>query len=104
MRREGIGLRRYVHIGTGNYNSKTARSYTDLGLLSCREELGADVTDLFNSLTGPLAPAGVPAPARRADDAALAVPRADRARGGERPRRHARPGSSSRSTRSSTRR
>ena len=52
VRREGIGLRRYVHIGTGNYNSKTARSYVDLGLLSCREELGADVTDLFNSLTG----------------------------------------------------
>ena len=52
MRREGTGLRRYVHIGTGNYNSKTARSYVDLGLLSCREELGADVTDLFNSLTG----------------------------------------------------
>ena len=52
VRREGGGLRRYVHIGTGNYNSKTARSYVDLGLLSCREELGADVTDLFNSLTG----------------------------------------------------
>jgi polyphosphate kinase len=52
VRREAGGLRRYVHIGTGNYNSKTARSYTDIGLLSCREELGADVTDLFNSLTG----------------------------------------------------
>ena len=52
VRREAGGLRRYVHIGTGNYNSKTARSYVDLGLLSCREELGADVTDLFNSLTG----------------------------------------------------
>ena len=52
VRREAGGLRRYVHIGTGNYNSKTARSYVDLGILSCREELGADVTDLFNSLTG----------------------------------------------------
>ncbi len=52
VRREGHGLRRYVHIGTGNYNSKTARLYVDLGLLSCREELGADVTDLFNTLTG----------------------------------------------------
>lgn len=52
VRREGTGLRRYVHIGTGNYNSKTARLYVDLGLLSCREELGADVTDLFNTLTG----------------------------------------------------
>ena len=52
VRREGSGLRRYVHIGTGNYNPTTARLYTDLGLLSCRPELGADVTDLFNSLTG----------------------------------------------------
>ena len=52
VRREGSGLRRYMHIGTGNYNSKTARLYTDVGLLTCREELGADVTDLFNVLTG----------------------------------------------------
>src|SRR5690242_18605770 len=52
VRREGSGLRRYLHIGTGNYNSKTARLYVDLGLLTCREELGADVTDLFNVLTG----------------------------------------------------
>src|SRR4051794_36177443 len=52
VRREGAGLRRYLHIGTGNYNSKTARLYVDIGLLSCREELGADVTDLFNVLTG----------------------------------------------------
>jgi polyphosphate kinase len=52
VRREGSGLRRYVHIGTGNYHARTARLYVDLGLLSCREELGADVTDLFNTLTG----------------------------------------------------
>ena len=52
VRREGRQLRRYVHIGTGNYNPKTARVYTDLGLLSCREALGADLTDLFNYLTG----------------------------------------------------
>ena len=52
VRREGRGLRRYVHIGTGNYNTKTARIYVDLGLLTCRSELGADVTDLFNFLTG----------------------------------------------------
>jgi len=52
VRREGSGLRRYVHIGTGNYNPKTARLYTDVGLLSARSELGADVTDLFNVLTG----------------------------------------------------
>jgi polyphosphate kinase len=52
VRREGSFLRRYVHIGTGNYNPKTARLYTDIGLLTCRPELGADVTDLFNVLTG----------------------------------------------------
>jgi polyphosphate kinase len=52
VRREGSFLRRYVHIGTGNYNPKTARLYTDLGLLTCRSELGEDVTDLFNVLTG----------------------------------------------------
>ena len=52
VRREGRGLRRYVHIGTGNYNNKTARQYVDLGLLSCDTDLGADVTDLFNVLTG----------------------------------------------------
>jgi polyphosphate kinase len=52
VRQEGDQLKRYVHIGTGNYNPKTARLYTDLGLLSCRDELGADLTDLFNYLTG----------------------------------------------------
>jgi polyphosphate kinase len=52
VRREGSGLRRYLHLGTGNYNPKTARLYTDLGLLTCRPELGADATDLFNFLTG----------------------------------------------------
>jgi polyphosphate kinase len=52
VRREGSGLRRYVHIGTGNYNRETARLYVDLGLLTCRPEIGADVTDLFNVLTG----------------------------------------------------
>lgn len=52
VRREGDQIRRYVHIGTGNYNSKTAKLYTDVGLLSCREDLGADLTDLFNYLTG----------------------------------------------------
>ena len=52
VRREGRGLRRYVHIGTGNYNPKTARIYVDLGLLSDDQELASDVTDLFNVLTG----------------------------------------------------
>ncbi|MBD2167772.1 polyphosphate kinase 1 [Calothrix membranacea FACHB-236] len=52
VRQEGEEIRRYVHIGTGNYNAKTANLYTDVGLLSCREDLGADLTDLFNYLTG----------------------------------------------------
>ncbi|MGL5942655.1 MAG: polyphosphate kinase 1 [Waterburya sp.] len=52
VRQEKEQIRRYVHIGTGNYNPKTAKIYTDLGLLSCREDLGADLTDLFNFLTG----------------------------------------------------
>ncbi|MHB8838486.1 MAG: polyphosphate kinase 1 [Gemmatimonadaceae bacterium] len=52
VRREPEGIRRYVHIGTGNYNSKTARTYTDFGLLSSHEALGADVSELFNMLTG----------------------------------------------------
>ena len=52
VREEGDAIRRYVHIGTGNYNPKTATLYTDLGLFSCREELGQDLTDLFNYLTG----------------------------------------------------
>ena len=52
VRREGDTIRRYVHIGTGNYNPKTARYYTDFGLLSADPELGADLSDLFNVLTG----------------------------------------------------
>ncbi len=52
VRREEGSIRRYIHIGTGNYNPKTAKLYTDLGLLTCREEIGADLTDLFNFLTG----------------------------------------------------
>lgn len=52
VRRETNTIRRYVHIGTGNYNPKTAKLYTDLGLMSCREDLGVDLTDLFNYLTG----------------------------------------------------
>jgi polyphosphate kinase len=52
LRREKEELRSYVHIGTGNYNSKTSRLYTDLGLLSARPELGQDLVELFNYLTG----------------------------------------------------
>ena len=52
VRREGDGIRRYAHIGSGNYNSKTARIYTDIGLFTCTPSLGADLSDLFNALTG----------------------------------------------------
>ena len=52
VRREHDQIRRYVHIGTGNYNHRTARTYTDLSLFSDRTDLGADLSDLFNSLTG----------------------------------------------------
>ncbi len=52
VRREGHNIRRYVHLSTGNYNPTTARLYTDIGLLTCRPELGEDVTTLFNLLTG----------------------------------------------------
>lgn len=52
VRREQQKILRYMHIGTGNYNPKTAKLYTDLGILTCREELGADLSDLFNFLTG----------------------------------------------------
>ena len=52
VRKEDDGIRRYMHFGTGNYNEKTARLYTDLSLFTCRPELGADVTQLFNALTG----------------------------------------------------
>ncbi len=52
VRRTGSGIRRYCHMGTGNYNSQTARLYEDIGLLSSDAELGEDLTDLFNYLTG----------------------------------------------------
>ena len=52
VRREAGGLRRYVHLGTGNYNPPTARLYEDVGLFTADEEIGADVADVFNYLTG----------------------------------------------------
>jgi polyphosphate kinase len=52
VRREGGVIRRYCHIGTGNYNPKTARIYEDLGILTADPRVGADLTDLFNTLTG----------------------------------------------------
>ncbi len=52
VRRESNGLRRYVHLGTGNYNASTARVYEDFALLTCRQRFGEDATNLFNALTG----------------------------------------------------
>ncbi|HKD95354.1 MAG TPA: polyphosphate kinase 1 [Gaiellaceae bacterium] len=52
VRREAGGLRRYVHLGTGNYNAVTARAYEDYGLFTADEDIAADVADLFNHLTG----------------------------------------------------
>ena len=52
VRREGDEIRRYLHLGTGNYNDKTSKIYTDLGLMTCDPEIGKDASELFNLLTG----------------------------------------------------
>jgi polyphosphate kinase len=52
VRKEGDGVRRYMHLATGNYNGITAQVYTDIGLFTCDEDIGADARDLFNYLTG----------------------------------------------------
>ena len=52
VRREGEGIRRYLHLATGNYNAVTSRIYEDFGMFTCDEDMGADATDLFNYLTG----------------------------------------------------
>ena len=52
VRDEHAGVRRYCHVGTGNYNAVTANLYEDIGLLTADPEIGADLTELFNSLTG----------------------------------------------------
>ena len=85
VRREGDRLRRYVHIGTGNYHSVTARLYEDVGIFTADEDIAADVADLFNYLTGfgrpqkfrklLVAPAALRTAARRADPPGRARPR-----------------------------
>lgn len=52
VRKEGNGIRRYLHLATGNYNAVTSRIYEDIGIFTCDEAIGSDVTDLFNYLTG----------------------------------------------------
>ena len=52
VRKEGDGIRRYLHLGTGNYNAVTSRIYEDMGIFTCDDVMGSDITDLFNYLTG----------------------------------------------------
>lgn len=52
VRKEGEGIRRYLHLATGNYNAVTSRIYEDMGMFTCDEDMGSDATDLFNYLTG----------------------------------------------------
>ncbi len=78
VRDEPDGIRRYCHIGTGNYNSKTARLYEDVGLLTCDPEIGADLTQLFNFLTGYGRRRPLPTPPRGAPLLAPALPGPDR--------------------------
>ena len=93
VRREGEGVRRYVHVGTGNYHPTTARLYTDFGLFTCDEPLGADVADMFNLLTGYARPAALPRGAGGAELHARRPARADRPRRSPRARRAATRGS-----------
>ena len=81
VREDDDGLRRYVHVGTGNYNSSTARLYEDLGLMSADPELGDDLAALFNHLTGYSREHDLRAPARGAPQPAAAARGADRQRG-----------------------
>ena len=92
VRDEPDGIRRYCHIGSGNYNSKTARIYEDVGLLTCDPDIGSDLTQLFNFLTGYGARRPLPDPARLAAHHPLrdGGPDPERGRGGpfRRPRLH----------------
>ena len=81
VRNDDDGLRRYCHIGTGNYNSKTARLYEDLGFLTCDPAIGADVAQLFNHLTGYSRAHDYQLAARRAARHAQPADRSHRARG-----------------------
>ncbi len=93
VRREADGIRRYVHLGTGNYNPVTARIYTDLGLFTVDPEIATDVSDLFNALTGYSRKTDLLAAPGRPIDDAPGDPRSDRARDPGPPdarRRHAR--------------
>ena len=86
VRREDDGIRRYCHIGTGNYNSDTARIYEDLGLFTADPDIGADLTDLFNHLTGFSRPAATASSSLAAGALPPVGARADRGRGSGRDR------------------
>jgi polyphosphate kinase len=91
VRQEADGIRRYVHLATGNYNVRTGGIYTDLGLFTCRESFGDDVTELFNLVTGYTRPQAfqhlLVAPAGLRDGLAARIRReADHARAGRRAR------------------
>jgi polyphosphate kinase len=91
VRQEADGIRRYVHLATGNYNVRTGGLYTDLGLFTCRESFGDDVTELFNLVTGYTRPQAfqhlLVAPAGLRDGLAARIRReADHARAGRRAR------------------
>ena len=90
VRREGRKLRRYVHLGTGNYHSGTARAYTDIGLITADPDIGDDVHLIFQQLSGPGAGDQAQAPA------AVAVHPARRRAQAHRARDHARAGPASR--------
>jgi polyphosphate kinase len=96
VRQEGNTIRRYCHIGTGNYNPKTARLYEDLGVLTADPAIGEDLTDLFNALTGYSRQTVVPEPARGALRRAARDRPAHRGRDRGPPRGQGRPRSGSR--------
>ena len=90
VRQEGNVIRRYAHLSTGNYNTVTSQLYTDFGMFTCNEEIGADCTDLFNYLTGYSAKAGIPKTAGCANRPERTFGTDDRARDRASARRRAR--------------
>ena len=78
VKRTKSGLRRYMHLGTGNYNDRTARLYTDFGLMTSDADFGADASALFSALTGLFGPSAIPKAGDSSNHAAAATARIDR--------------------------